>query len=67
MDEIEYLKSCVKSINDFPKKGIVFRDITSVCENPDAFSRLCRTMADMYRDVQIIGVERDSGRLGSFE
>lgn len=62
MDEIEYLKSCVKSINDFPKNGIVFRDITSVCENPDAFSRLCRAMADMYRDAGITKVVGSESR-----
>ena len=62
MDEIEYLKSCVKSIKDFPKPGIVFRDITSVCENPEAFPLICKKMAELYADAGITKVVGSEAR-----
>ena len=32
------LKECIRSIPDYPKKGILFRDITTLIKNQDAFS-----------------------------
>ena len=42
MDDIEYLKSCVKSIKDFPKSGILFSNkssnrYSSTVRAPDIF------------------------------
>tara|TARA_B100001248_G_scaffold201197_1_gene155418 strand:+ start:1863 stop:2390 length:528 start_codon:yes stop_codon:yes gene_type:complete len=31
------LKKYIRSIQDYPKKGILFRDITTLIKNPDAF------------------------------
>ena len=31
------LKKHIRSIQDYPKKGILFRDITTLIKNPDAF------------------------------
>ena len=31
------LKKHIRSIKDYPKKGILFRDITTLIKNPDAF------------------------------
>ena len=31
------LKKHIRSIKDYPKKGILFRDITTLIENPEAF------------------------------
>lgn len=36
---MKYLKDIVRSIPDFPQKGIIFRDITSVLSDPEAFQR----------------------------
>jgi len=33
-----HLKSCIRSIPDWPKKGILFRDITPLLADPKAFS-----------------------------
>ena len=35
--KLERIKSSIKSIPDYPKKGITFRDITGLIETPDAF------------------------------
>ncbi len=34
----EYIKSVVKTVPDYPKPGILFRDVTSVLEDHKAFS-----------------------------
>ena len=34
------LKDYVRSIPDFPKKGILYRDITPMLENKDAFQEM---------------------------
>ena len=31
------LKKYIRSIPDYPKKGILFRDITTLIKNPEAF------------------------------
>ena len=35
------LKKYIASINDFPKKGIIFRDVTPILQNPQAYSYVC--------------------------
>ena len=37
MKDMKALKDYVTTIPDFPKKGIMFRDITSVIQDPDGF------------------------------
>mgnify|MGYP001297611390 CR=1 FL=1 len=32
------LKKYIRSIQDYPKKGILFRDITTLINNPEAFN-----------------------------
>jgi len=54
------LKQAIRSIPDFPKEGIVFRDITTLLKNPEAFKAsvdaLCEHFADSGANV-IIGPE----------
>ena len=33
------LKDCIRSIKDYPKKGILFRDITTLIKNEKAFTK----------------------------
>lgn len=47
------LKSLVRDIPDFPKKGILFRDITPLIGNADAFEELVETMAKPLREKDI--------------
>ena len=44
------LKDYVRSIPDFPKPGILFRDITPLLGNKDAFQEMVNRMADFLRD-----------------
>ena len=36
-DPRELIKSSIRDIPDFPKPGIIFKDITTVLSNPEAF------------------------------
>ena len=47
------LKDYVRSIPDFPKEGILFRDITPLLGNADAFHEMVDKMADFLRDKNI--------------
>jgi adenine phosphoribosyltransferase len=54
------LKSRIRSIPDFPKKGIVFRDITTLLSDGPAFKRAIDGLASSYRGQgiqKVIGVE----------
>ncbi|MFH1424972.1 MAG: adenine phosphoribosyltransferase [archaeon] len=54
------LKSSIRNVPDFPKKGIMFRDITTLLENPEAFKYCIDQFAGHYKgkgiDI-IVGVE----------
>ena len=39
-DSMEYLKNKIRTIPDFPKPGILFRDITTLLADPKAFNLL---------------------------
>ncbi|MFP4660742.1 MAG: adenine phosphoribosyltransferase [Halanaerobiales bacterium] len=54
------LKSVIRNIPDFPKKGIIFKDITTLLKNPDAFREAINLMANHYKDYDfdyIVGIE----------
>ena len=34
------LESLIKTYNDFPKKGIAFKDLLEIIQNPEAFREL---------------------------
>ncbi len=50
------LKSFVRTIPDYPKKGILYRDITTLIENPEGFKQSISRMADAHRGLGITHV-----------
>jgi adenine phosphoribosyltransferase len=50
------LTKYIRDIPDFPKPGILFKDITPLLANPDAFKETIRRMADHYRGRKIDAV-----------
>jgi adenine phosphoribosyltransferase len=50
------LDDYIRKIPDFPKKGILFYDITSILAAPEAFMFCVESMADIYRDKAIDAV-----------
>ncbi len=54
------LKTIVRDVPDFPKPGIIFKDITPLLQNPVAFRFIIDTLVKRYegKDVDVIaGVE----------
>lgn len=54
------LEEYVRSIPDFPEEGIIFRDITTVLQNPDGLKLSIEQMQDMLKDVDfdvVVGPE----------
>ncbi len=50
------LKSFVRTIPDYPKKGILYRDITTLIENPEGFRESIERMASTHRGLGITHV-----------
>lgn len=48
----DYIKSVVKTIPDYPKPGIQFRDVTSVLEDHKAFSSCIALMVDHFAPLK---------------
>lgn len=64
----EQLKSTIRSIPDFPHEGILFRDITTLVKNPEAYTSLINALADELRPLDIdivIGPEARGFVIGS--
>ena len=51
--QTEELKSHIRDVPDFPKPGIVFKDITTLLQNPKAFSDTLQILYDRYKDKKI--------------
>lgn len=57
---MENLKQYIRNVQDYPKKGIIFHDITPLLQNPKAFGRAIDAMAEALIDKKVeylIGVE----------
>lgn len=46
------LKQFIRNIPDFPKPGIMFRDITPLLASAEAFGTTIQRMADHFRDAE---------------
>ncbi|MDD0823143.1 adenine phosphoribosyltransferase [Mannheimia sp. AT1] len=60
MSQLDLIKSSIKSIPDYPKAGIIFRDITSLLEVPAAFQASVDTIVAEFKDkgiTKIVGTE----------
>ena len=44
------LKKFIRTVNDFPIDGIVFRDITSLIETPEAFIKACDELTKITKE-----------------
>ena len=54
------LKDYVYTIPDFPEPGVMFRDITSVIQDPDGLQLAIDTMDDLVKDLDfdvVVGAE----------
>ena len=54
------LKAVIRDVPDFPKKGIIFKDITPLLAEPALFRELVRSFAGAYRGkgiTKVLGIE----------
>lgn len=49
----ERLKKVIRDVPDFPKKGILFKDITTLCKDPRSFQIMVDLLAHRYLDKKI--------------
>ena len=57
---MESVKQIIRDIPDFPKEGIIFKDITPLLADSSAFGKTINTLKERYADKQIdkvVGVE----------
>ncbi len=47
------LKSTIRTVPDFPIKGVMFRDITTLLKHPEAFKQTCDQFYERYKDMKI--------------
>ncbi|HHE9442251.1 TPA: adenine phosphoribosyltransferase [Haemophilus influenzae 10810] len=58
--QLDLIKSSIKSIPNYPKEGIIFRDITTLLEVPAAFKATINLIVEQYRDkgiTKVLGTE----------
>lgn len=57
---MEYIKSKIRDVYDFPTKGIVFKDLTTVFKDPRAMHTIGWDLSQLYRDkgvTKVVGIE----------
>ncbi len=58
--DCSHLKKLIREIPDFPKKGILFYDITTLLKDKTGFATLIDALAEYYIDKkidQVVGIE----------
>lgn len=62
------IKSLVRTIPDYPKEGIMFRDITTLLAHAEGFRTCLQALAEPYKDVSVdavVGIEARGFILGA--
>lgn len=62
------LKQHIRNIKDFPKQGIMFRDITTLLKNPEAMKFTSEKLLDFAKDLKVdkvVGIESRGFIFGS--
>lgn len=57
---MEYIKRNIRSVEDFPQKGITFYDLTTAFKDPRALHVIGWDLAQIYRDrgvTKVVGIE----------
>lgn len=58
--KLEELKAIIRDVPDFPSKGIIFRDLTTMIKNGEALVVMGDALADLYKDkgvTKVVGIE----------
>ena len=49
----ELVKAMIRDIPDFPKPGIIFKDITTAIKHPETFRRIINFLTEEFKDAGI--------------
>ena len=63
-----FIKSKVRSISDWPIKGVIFRDITTLLQDPFVFKQICAIFYNRYVNEKIdkiVGIDARGFLFGS--
>ena len=52
-DDKEYVREHVRQVPDFPKKGILFLDVTTALKDADAFDKSMKFLYETFKDEKI--------------
>jgi adenine phosphoribosyltransferase len=53
---LDLLDKSIRRVPDFPKKGILFYDVTGIFVNPDSFKFVVDQMVELYKNKKLDGV-----------
>ena len=59
-EKLEKVKSVIRDVPDFPSKGILFRDLTTVFKDGEALGIIGEELHEMYKDLgvtKVVGIE----------
>ena len=63
---VEIIKSKIRDVVDFPQKGIVFRDLTTVFKDADSLRELSDMLTAIYAEKGITFLPSFSRKLSLF-
>jgi adenine phosphoribosyltransferase len=64
----DYFKQKIRNVPDFPKKGIMFRDITTLLQDRESFYKCAEALYELSRDKNIdkvVGIDSRGFIMGS--
>ncbi len=50
---MDFIKEAIRDVPDFPKKGILFRDITTAIKKPDIMKKMIEAIVDAFKNDNI--------------
>lgn len=62
------LKDYIRNVKNFPKEGIMFRDITTLLKNPESFNYTLEKLLEFTKDIivdKVVGIESRGFIFGS--
>ncbi len=66
--DLDLIAKTIRTVHNWPKQGVEFRDITPVLQNPETFRRLIDLFVERYRSCGIeliVGIDARGFILGS--
>ncbi len=67
-DKIAQIRNSIRDVSDFPKKGILFKDLTTAFKDPEILQEISDVLLSFYKDkgiTKVIGIEARGFIMGS--